>query len=86
MKIKPEHYQILKEKLSSLLPQLAADHYRRLKLDPKVKDINERFRWDCLWAAKVPHETMSEIYKYANDEHIDTVLKKIIKELGFVAS
>ena len=44
----------------------------------KVKDLNKRYRWDLLWLLKLD---LTEIYKYANDSHIDTVLRKLVKPL-----
>ena len=44
----------------------------------KVKDLNKRYRWDLLWLLKLD---LTEIYKYANDGHIDTVLRKLVKPL-----
>lgn len=44
----------------------------------KVKDLNKRYRWDLLWLLKLD---LTEIYKYANDSHIDTVLRKLVRPL-----
>lgn len=44
----------------------------------KVKDLNKRYRWDLLWLLKLD---LTEIYKYANDAHIDMVLRNLVKPL-----
>ncbi len=43
-----------------------------------------RFRWDWLWATKQSTWISDEIYKAcnANDSHIDTALRQIMKRLG----
>ena len=82
MKIKPEHYATLKEAIRTTLSQNPTSHevYR------KEGFTEMRFRWDLLWASKVGEQTISRwisdtIYEYANDEHIDTALRRIVKEL-----
>lgn len=75
MKIKPEHYSEIKRKIAAL-PQ---DQCRQHKENLRVKDLEKRFRWDCYHAAKCHN---SDFYTYLNDNHIDTALKQIIKELG----
>ena len=72
MKIKPEHYQALKEAVDNVLqaqPEITVDVYLA-----KGRTA-ERFRWDALWARgfRIP----GEWYKYLNDNHIDTALRKI---------
>jgi hypothetical protein len=49
----------------------------------KAKDIYKRLRWDIFWMCPQQERTelMDEIYTYANDEHVDTCLKKICKTL-----
>lgn len=48
----------------------------------KSKDIEKRLRWDCLYAAGLTPFICDNLYSYLNDDHIDTALKNIIKELG----
>jgi hypothetical protein len=64
--------------------EMIAEHKKSLLNDERVKDINKRFRWDLLWA--IPHkirlEITDRIYKYANDDHVDTALKHIVYELS----
>lgn len=83
MKIKPEHYQAIKDRIAPHIPKLKAHREYLLsdKCKHKPKDLEKRIRWDFWWIAKIPYEIASEIYEYANDEHVDTALKKIMKEL-----
>lgn len=49
-----------------------------------TKDVNKRYRWDLLFAAGGRFREgnfMTELYKYLNDSHIDTALKKLIPDL-----
>lgn len=80
MKISPQDYQELKSLLAPLFPKLAA-HREILKQDKRVKDLEKRLRWDWFWAAKCGNWA-NKVYKYANDEHIDTALRRAMVELG----
>jgi len=42
---------------------------------------NKRYRWDLLWAAGLTRWVCDHIYPYANDDHIDTVLRRAVPEL-----
>ena len=42
---------------------------------------NKRYRWDCLWAAGLTRWVCDHIYPYANDDHIDTVLRRAVPDL-----
>jgi len=47
-----------------------------------VKDLQRRFGFDVLYAAKV-RDLVSEIYEYANDDHIYSALKAILPKVEF---
>ena len=74
MKIKPEHFQYIKAECEKVL-KLYPDKQKLYKANGLS---DKRFRWDILFCAKLGDFICKEIYKYANDEHIDTALKKII--------
>lgn len=78
MKIKPEHIAKLREYLAPFLNKDTEDGYREQGLSDK------RYRWDALWSAcrHTPslNDVIREIYEYANDDHIDTVLRMLAKE------
>lgn len=83
MKIKPEHYNHLQNEFKKIDPARIAAHRESLQTDPRVKDLEKRLRWDCLWSVGLSRYLSDNIYSYANDDHIDTALKKIMKELNF---
>ena len=79
MKVKPEHVEILRRELQPFLNKDTASVYADAGLTPM------RYRWDALWSANKHHpEVMNalipEIYQYANDMHIDTVLRMLADE------
>ena len=88
MKIKPEHYEHIKTEIKTLVDK--ADNRERMityKLslanDARVMNLAKRFRWDILYAVSGMSTWLSkEVYPYANDEHIDTALRAIIRELN----
>lgn len=80
MKIKPEHYQHMLEAIRPLAPRLA-EHREKLKGDPRVKDIEKRVRWDAFNAAGLTRWSCDTLYPYLNDDHIDTALRTIMKEI-----
>jgi hypothetical protein len=48
---------------------------------------DKRFRWDCLWMANHTHRAamsawFSKVYRYCDDSHIDTALRRIIPALN----
>jgi len=81
MKITPEDYAILERavKRTMTLTGLTLDNYTSLGLTAK------RYRWDMLEKAQikigdgVKIDGDVNIYAYANDNHIDTALRRITK-------
>ena len=83
MKIKPEHYDELKqaiERVQSEYPSHSLESYISAGLTPM------RFRWDLLWTAiKLGYFQLGDgvgvpgcpLYAYLNDTHIDTALRRI---------
>lgn len=86
MKITKAHYNHMKEAIATKIQDTPvtdlAAYKEALKTDTRVKDINVRFRWDLFHAAKLSTYASKELYSYCNDNHIDTALKAIMKELG----
>lgn len=85
MKMKPEHYQHLKQLLTTVKDRIES-HREFLKTDSRVKDLEKRLRWDMLWATNNNHSTtrwiVDTLYSYMNDDHIDTALRSAMKELS----
>jgi len=89
MKISKEHYEHIKQAFQTLSVNDNEKHWKHLKQAKKdrtqyIKDIDMRFRWDCFWSRNLSEWVRTTLYPIGiNDDHIDTALKNIIKELGF---
>jgi hypothetical protein len=83
MKMSLEHYQTLKNKVENVKNRIPFQQHReKIILEGKSKDIEKRLRWDYFSAATyLDFDFIGELYKTLNDNHIDTALRKIIKEL-----
>lgn len=89
MKITHDHYERLlaafaigAQRIPSQAAYLAADP--SIPRIAAAKDRAMRYRWDALNASRAVaplSDLTREIYEYANDEHIDTALRAIVKEL-----
>lgn len=82
MKVSSTDYeQLLKaaKTIKDKCPDITPGLYKKNKIG---KDTNRRFRWDMYWSiVKVlPLTTLNNI-RELKDNHIDTALKKIVKEL-----
>ena len=81
MKILPEHIDHMKTAIAPLAPLVAAQR-DAVKASGKFQDLEKRIRWDVCYAAGLTPWIYSTLYPYANDEHIDTALRSIMRELG----
>lgn len=79
MKITPSHYSAIRSAILPLAGRLSA-HRDFLKSEGKAKDIEKRLRWDAFHASGCDG-IMSELYTYLNDDHIDTALRSIMREI-----
>jgi hypothetical protein len=82
MKIKPEHYEYIKQAIEALPRDRVLAHKEALKNDARVKDLDKRFRWDLLFASQSSVYIADTLYNYMDDKHIDTALRAIVKDLG----
>ena len=82
MKIQKEHYNVIKEKIALIDRDAIKSHALQVKESGKYKDFDTRMRWDIFWASKLNDWVRDNVYTYANDEHINTALKNIVKELN----
>ena len=76
MKIKPEHFEQIKTAIAKVIENQGdrSQAYRKEGFTPM------RYRWDLLRASAItPSWVVDNIYPYANDDHMDTVLRKITK-------
>ncbi len=80
MKIKPEHYAYIKRAIECATVDKPMDElearYRTQNLTSK------RFRWDCTYAAKLSTWLCDNVYTYADDTHIDTALRSVMRDMG----
>jgi len=76
MKIQPEHAAHITAAVQ------AVDNPERRAKAQIGNHSNLRYRWDCLWAAGLTRWVCDNIYPYANDDHIDTVLRQAIPNLN----
>ena len=90
MKITPEHYQVIRKRMASTIEDIGRekimDRYYdlvRMKLsgEQNIKDPHMRLRWDLLWLSRLSEFVCDEIYTYADDDHLDTALRKAMSEL-----
>jgi hypothetical protein len=82
MKITQEHYKILRNEISMLPSDEVSQHKKALLSDPRVKDLDKRFRWDLMYRAGLNKWVCETLYPYMNDTHLDTALKSVVKDLG----
>jgi hypothetical protein len=76
MKIKTADYNALRDAIEYWF----RGEFTAWKDRYKVNGLSdERFRWDCLYISRFD---VSELYAYLNDSHIDTALKRIVRELS----
>ncbi len=84
MKIKPEHIAFIQEKFRAKVGEIVK-HRAWLKIPSNsvgVKDFEKRLRWDAFNSIIGSNWICEKIYPYANDEHLDTALRHVFKELG----
>ena len=84
MKMKPEHF-------AHILATFKAheDDIPRLRefivREGRTKDIDKRIRWDMLYGWIGIRWIGNEVYSYLDDDHIDTALRAVMKQLYKVA-
>jgi hypothetical protein len=84
MKIKPEHYDHMRSAIQEVVKKLpdGIEGYRQeLIAEGKAKDIEKRLRWDMSYLARLTPFICENIYSYANDDHVDTALRRIMQEV-----
>jgi len=80
MKIKPEHYDYMRRAIAALPAETIESIRRNAATDPRVRDLNMRVRWDVSYAAGLGRWLCDNVYPYADDTHVDTVLRRIVRE------
>lgn len=82
MKVKEEHYNHIKVAIEQVGADALRRHREALKDDPRVRDLEKRLRWDALHAVIPSRWVCDNLYPYVNDDHIDTALRRVMKEMG----
>lgn len=87
LKIKRKHQENIKPFINTFMisqHELIKEHVKQLRvyeIQGTVKDIHKRLRWDIFNCALSPNDKtrfFEEVYQYANDTHVDSLLKKLI--------
>ena len=86
MKTKQVHYDYMLKEIAAIGIDRIKAHREYIYNDAlsegsKIKDPDKRFRWDLLFAAKLSTWLCDNVYTYADDNHIDTALRSIVKHL-----
>ena len=81
MKMKQQHYNTILEAVRPNAPKIAA-HRQFIINEGKAKDIDKRLRWDLFRYARLTRWCCDELYPYLNDDHIDTALRSVMRELS----
>jgi hypothetical protein len=84
MKIQPAHYEHMKAAIAAIPAYKIAAHKQFIANENKAKDPAKRLRWDLSHYAGLTPFICNNIYSYANDDHVDTALKAIMREVGAV--
>ena len=92
MKIKKEHIKELYTLLDETVKRMEKvkplqDWINELQTNPDVKDVDMRFRWDMFYLIPSAERTefIDTIYQYADDTHLNSVLKKYVKDQLFLS-
>ena len=73
MKIKPEHYDTIREAVNT-----AKAEYPSITAQYEAGEISaKRYRWDLCYAGRLTPWLCENVYPYANDSHIDTALRRV---------
>lgn len=82
MKIKTEHLLHMRQEIARIWTKQKHEAHRTFIVNEgKAKDVEKRLRWDWLHYAKLTPYICKHVYSYANDSHIDTALRRIMREL-----
>lgn len=83
MKIKPEHAAHITAELTRVFNTLTPATVRKHHNELAAKDVDKRVRWDLLHTANLIPWLCATVYHYADDAHIDTVLRAAMRGLPY---
>ena len=78
MRIKPEHFGYMQNAIRAKAHMLPAMR-ESIRASGYIGDLEKRVRWDMAYSAVGSKWMCDNIYPYANDDHIDTALRSIMK-------
>lgn len=81
MKIKPAHYAYMKAAIGKFSTAWVDAHRAAIVREGKARDVAMRLRWDVSYHAGLTPWICDNVYSYADDSHIDTALRSIMREL-----
>lgn len=81
MKMTTEHYNQLQSAIVAKHNAMLKDHAQDYSFYLNAGHSAKRHAWDLLHAAGMTPFVCDTLYKYLNDDHINTALAKIHKEL-----
>lgn len=80
MKMELAHYNMMKEEIK----KLPRDKMLKVRAMGAGKDTVKFFVWVLFRAAKLHSMASDYLYPYLNDNHIETALRRIAKELDYI--
>jgi hypothetical protein len=80
MKIQPAHYAFMKAAIGAFTSEDVASRRQAIVAEGKAKDVATRLRWDLSYAANLTPFICKHVYPYADDSHVDTALRQIMRE------
>ncbi|MGX9389612.1 hypothetical protein ACWX0O_01680 [Nitrobacteraceae bacterium UC4449_H16] len=81
MKLTQEHVAHMTAAIAKIPEYKVAAHRQFIVNEGKSKDVEKRLRWDLSYYAGLTPWICEHVYSYANDDHVDTALRAIMREL-----
>ena len=86
MKIKKEHFDYIHRGIHETVKRYGFErihaHRLALKSRDEVRDADKRLRHDLLYRSGLSAFVCDHVYPYADDTHLDTALRQIMKLEG----
>lgn len=83
MKITGTHYKEIRDEIQKFLNRKnlsVGDVRSTIREYGRYKDLEKRVRWDLFYGARLA-QFATDTLTYADDTHIDTALRRIVREL-----
>ena len=82
MKIRPDHYATMRDAIATIPADKIQEIRNHVLTSDRVHNREKCFRWNLSYAAKLTPFICDNVYSYADDTHIDTALRSIVRELS----